>query len=131
MRYSKQRNLILDIINNSYNHPSAYMIYEKCRGEIPNISLGTVYRNLNNLVSDTKIRRIKMPDNVDRYDRISNFHAHFICLNCNNLYDLEFSDNLKNNLNGNRVLDYEISFRGICKKCLDNKGGIKDGTKGK
>lgn len=124
MRYSKQKDLILSIINKSYSHPNAYMIYESCKKEIPNISLGTVYRNLNNLVDELKIKRIKMPDNIDRYDRISDFHAHFMCLNCNNIYDLENLKNVfKNNLNGNKVLDYEISFKGICKNCLDNKGG--------
>lgn len=130
MRKSKQKDLILEIINNSYNHPTAYMIYQKCKEKIPNISLGTVYRNLNNLVNDLKIKRIKMPDNIDRYDRINNFHAHFMCFNCKEIYDLEFKDNFfQENLNGNKVLDYEISFKGICKKCLDNKGGNENGTK--
>lgn len=120
MRKSKQKDLILEIINNSYNHPNAYMIYEKCKEKIPNISLGTVYRNLNSLVLSFKIKRIKMPNNIDRYDRINDFHAHFVCLKCNQIYDLKSINNLfENNLNGNKVLDYEISLRGICKKCLD------------
>ena len=124
MRKSKQNDLILEIINNSYNHPNAYVIYKKCREQIPNISLGTVYRNLNNLVNNMKIKRIKMPDNIDRYDRINDFHAHFICLKCMEISDLEFKDKFfHDNLNGNKVLDYEISFKGICKNCLDNKGG--------
>ena len=124
MRKSKQNDLILEIINNSYNHPNAYMIYESCKKEIPNISLGTVYRNLNNLVNNMQIKRIKMPDNIDRYDRINNFHAHFICLKCMEIYDLDFKDKFfHDNLNGNKVLDYEISFKGICKNCLSDKGG--------
>ena len=132
MRFSKHKDLILKIINESYNHPSAYTIYKKCQEEIPNISLGTVYRNLNNLVLDFKVKRIKMPDNIDRYDKIDDFHAHFICLGCKQIYDLEFQNNFfKENLNGNKVLDYEIIFKGICKECLDNKGGLKNGTKGK
>ena len=53
MRQTKQNTLILDIINNSYNHPTAYDIYLICKNEMPNISLGTVYRNLNNPTSDT------------------------------------------------------------------------------
>lgn len=126
MRKSKQNDLILEIINNSYNHPNAYMIYEECRKKIPNISLGTVYRNLNNLVNNMKIKRIKMPDNIDRYDRVNNFHSHFMCLKCMEIYDLDFKDNFfHDNLNGNKVLDYEISFKGICKNCLDNKEGGK------
>ena len=131
MRKSKQRDLILKIINDSYCHPTAYMIYNMCREEMPNISLGTVYRNLNNLVEKQQIRRIKMQDNIDRFDRIENFHAHFICLKCSQIEDLKFESNLlKNEINSNKILDYEISFKGICKNCLDNKGG-KNGTKRK
>lgn len=124
MRKSKQRDLILEIINNSYEHPTAYMIYQKSKEEIPNISLGTVYRNLNSLVDSLKIKRIKMPDNIDRYDKIDDFHAHFICLKCKKILDLKIPNNNHENLDGNKVLDYEISFQGICKKCLSDKGGI-------
>ena len=125
IRKSYQRDLILDIIKHSYDHPTAYMIYEKCQQQMPNISLGTVYRNLNNLVTDLKVKRIKMPDNIDRYDQIDDFHAHFMCLKCLKIFDYNFSDELlQKEFNGNKILSYEISFQGICKKCLDDKGGI-------
>ena len=131
MRKSKQRDLILKIIKNSYDHPSAYTIYEKCQKEIPNISLGTVYRNLNSLVDNLKIKRIKMPDNIDRYDRIDDFHAHFMCFKCKQLLDLKISNNLlQKEVNGNKIINYEISFQGICQKCLDKEGG-EYGTKRK
>ena len=63
MRNTKQRELILNIINNSYNHPSAYDIYLECKKIIPNISLGTVYRNLNTLIETNSIQKIKTTDN--------------------------------------------------------------------
>ena len=69
MRNTKQRDLILQIINNSYNHPCAYDIYLDCKKEIPNISLGTVYRNLNTLLESNSIQKIKSTDNIDRYDK--------------------------------------------------------------
>ena len=47
MRDTKQRRLVLEIINNSYNHPTAYQVHEECLKVLPNISLGTIYRNLN------------------------------------------------------------------------------------
>lgn len=131
MRKSKQRDLILEKVKKSYCHPTAYMIYNMCKEEMPSISLGTVYRNLNNLVMDMKIKRIKMPDNIDRFDRIEDFHAHFICINCNQIEDFNLEFNLlKKKINSKKIVDYEISFKGICKNCLDNKGG-KNGTKRK
>ena len=55
MRNTKQKDLILKIINNSCSHPNTNEIYELAREEIPNISLGTVYRNLNRLVDLNQI----------------------------------------------------------------------------
>ena len=110
MRKSRQRELILEIINHSYDHPTAYMIYEKCQHKIPNISLGTVYRNLNSLVNDLKIKRIKTVDSFDRYDRIDDFHAHFMCFECMQIFDLNFSDNLlQKEFNGNKISEQTLN----------------------
>ena len=68
-RYSNIQE-ILDIINNSYSHPRAYDVYLECKKEIPNISLGTVYRNLNTLLESNSIQKIKSTDNIDRYDKM-------------------------------------------------------------
>jgi len=120
MRDTKQKNLIYSIINNSNCHYDAYHIYELCREEIPNISLGTVYRNLSNLVYEGKIIKIKV-NGFDRYDKNIR-HAHFICNYCGDIIDI-FEDfiNCKENINENLVMDYEIKFKGICKKCIEGK----------
>lgn len=117
MRHTKQRDLILSIVNNNYTHPTALDIYNLCRKEIPNISLGTIYRNLNSLVEDNLIKRIKMPNNIDRFDQ-SYSHAHFICIKCNNVIDLgrEFIID-KDVIDNNKVVDCEVNFRGICSEC--------------
>lgn len=130
MRNTKQKELVLNIINRSYTHPTAQEIYQIARGNLPNISLGTVYRNLNLLVDSNSIKRIKMPDNIDRYDHIINNHAHFLCLRCNNVIDLDKIDDKIDMIDNNKVLDYEISFKGICYECL-NKESDFNGTKGK
>lgn len=118
MRNTKQRELIYSIINSSNNHLDAYQIYDLCRREIPNISLGTVYRNLSNLVDDKLIIRIKVSD-MDRYDK-NILHSHFICDKCNDIIDI-FDDDYssKKYINGNLVTDYEIKYKGICKKCME------------
>ena len=86
MRNTRQRNIILEIVNNSYEHLTVYQIYELARCEIPNISLGTVYRNLSNLTDDGKIRKLEVYG-MDRYDR-NILHAHFICSRCENIIDI-------------------------------------------
>lgn len=128
MRNTKQKNLILEIVNNSHEHLSAYQIYEKARSEISNISLGTVYRNLSSLVSNGQIRKMEI-DGFDRYDKNDN-HAHFICNNCGDIIDV-FDSILNDNkyIYGNLIMDYEIKLKGICKKCIG--GNDNDGIKRK
>ena len=87
MRNSKQRDLILNIINASYCHPTAEAIYEKARSEIPNISLGTVYRNLDLLYSLGSIRRINLENSTYRYDRAWDNHAHLVCSKCGDIIE--------------------------------------------
>lgn len=124
MRNTKQKNLILNIINESFNHLTADEIYMKCKDVIPNISLGTVYRNLNVLVDNNKIIRIKMKDNIDRFDKNIK-HAHIICNKCGKIDDIfvDYFDELPCVENFD-VMNYELIFKGICNKCK-KEGEIK------
>lgn len=119
MNNSKQRNLILSIINESNDHPTANEIYEISKKTIPNISLGTVYRNLNLLVEHGMIKTVKTNDNTERYDKIFNKNNHFICKKCNKIYDIfEENKNNKQNINGHTILDIDITYSGICENCI-------------
>lgn len=107
MRNTKQKILIYHIINHSCDHLTAEQIYQEARISIPNISLGTVYRNLNNLVEEKKVRIIKMEDGTDRFDHMNDFHGHFICIKCNNIIDVQSEDrDFPENINGNQVMSY-------------------------
>lgn len=117
MRNTKQKELILNIVNNSYNHPTAETIYNIARETIPNISLGTVYRNLNKLVEVKKIKKIKMNDK-DCFDNIKEKHNHFICNKCKKIIDVKEKVNLNYKIGNNKIVDYEINFIGICEDCL-------------
>ena len=131
MRNTRQRSLVLDIINNSYNHPTAYMVYDKCIKLIPNISLGTVYRNLNTLVDLGEIQRLDIPGGMTRYDKAV-CHNHFICLKCKGVYDLKGSLNFDEEIEGNKVYTCKVSYEGICCDCLKkNEGDDNNGIKRK
>lgn len=120
MRNTKQRRLILNIINDSYEHLTAEEIYIKSKSIISNISLGTIYRNLNNLVSENEIIRLKI-DNIDRFDAKRCKHHHFICIKCKKIIDVNTND-LQINIGNNKVIDYDIKFTGICEDCLRREG---------
>lgn len=117
MRNTKQKSLILNIVNNSYDHLTAEEIYEIARHTLPNISLGTVYRVLNGLVDAKKIKRIKMSDG-DHFDNLNELHNHFICEKCHKIIDVMDSIKFDYKIGNNKIVDYEINFIGICEDCL-------------
>ncbi|MBS1272282.1 MAG: Peroxide-responsive repressor PerR [Candidatus Marinimicrobia bacterium] len=81
-RYSRQRAAVLKAVQESENHPTAEMIFETVREKIPNVSLGTGYRNLSVLTDEGKIREIIFDDNVKRYEDYMQEHYHCICTEC-------------------------------------------------
>ena len=107
-------------MESSCSHPSADEIYNICREHIDNISLGTVYRNLNLLVNQGLIKRIKMENNIDRFDNSRNNHAHFICIKCSKIIDLDEKYIIdEKQIGKNIVLDCEVNYRGICEDCKE------------
>lgn len=122
MKYSKQRNIILEIVNSSCNHPTVDMIYKEVQKKIPNISLGTVYRNLNQLVEHGYIKKILIANESERFDKISEEHIHFICLSCKKVEDLLVEDLRKflkkiEEENKMQILSKEIVLKGLCHNC--------------
>ena len=122
MKYSKQRDTILEHIKNRCDHPTAEMIYEGVRKDIPNISLGTVYRNLNLLVELGEIRKIIMPGSSDRFDRTLQNHYHLTCKKCGDIQDIMLDnikdiDTLVEEKTEYKIVSHDIVFIGICKEC--------------
>jgi Fur family transcriptional regulator, peroxide stress response regulator len=88
-RRTRQRDIILKIILGTDSHPTAEWIYRQARRKIPNLSQGTVYRNLNLLVEENAIQSVMAGDGVVRYDRRLGDHAHFICTETGRVMDVE------------------------------------------
>jgi ferric uptake regulator, fur family len=120
MRNTKQKDLVLSILKNNYEHLDAYEVYNEAKKTIDNISLGTVYRVLKTLEETGKIKKLKVND-MYRYDGFTNKHHHFICNNCNKIIDIDEKFNLKFNLKNLEVDDYEIIFTGLCEDCRKDK----------
>ena len=95
IRHSRQREKIYNYLVDAIEHPTAEMIHTALREEIPGLSLGTVYRNLNLLEELGKIRRVKSLQGNERYDAICHDHAHFICQSCGSVRDLHGVDPAK------------------------------------
>ena len=88
MRYSKQREMVLNILKDRKDHPTADMIYSSAREIKPDISLGTVYRNLKFLADEGSIITLETEDKRLHYDGDISRHSHFICEKCGKIIDL-------------------------------------------
>ena len=96
-RNTRQRGIILDILRESHEHPTAEIIYREARRVLPNISLGTVYRNLNFLRDQGAVREIRPSEGgSSRFDVSDTPHAHFHCIHCNALHDIPLPAALEN-----------------------------------
>lgn len=119
MRTSKQRDLIFHLVTNSHSHPTADDVYREARKALPNISLGTVYRNLRQLASDGKIREVQFGSSPARFDGMLAMHEHFICLTCGGVQDIEASLSTPA-LPGKKVTSYKLDYYGQCELCAFN-----------
>ena len=113
LKYSRQRESIKEFLRSRTDHPTADTVYENLRQIYPNISLGTVYRNLSLLSDIGEIRKLTNFGSADRYDGRVAPHSHFMCTRCNRVIDMQ-SDSGK-------VFDVDASFYGICKECLEKE----------
>lgn len=125
-KYSRQRASIKDYLAQTKEHPTADTIYMNIKLIYPNISLGTVYRNLNLLSGSGEILKISCGDGSDRFDGNPNPHNHFICEECNHVYDLEMEsiDHINEiaNTNFNGLIEGHVTyFYGKCHDCLNKK----------
>ena len=119
MRYSHQRKVIQKIVKSTKVHPNADWVYKKARKIIPDISLGTVYRNLNQLVKNGSINMIQ-DGSVTRYDGNIKPHYHLKCDECSEIADIEIHDlNLKKiikSISDFKPSGVEITVTGTCNK---------------
>ena len=118
-RKSKQRDAIINELCARCDHPTAMDLYLSVREVIPNLSLGTLYRNLSQLEENGMVLRI--PDGTtDRFDGNVNPHVHFKCVGCGKVYDLMSSKNdsitFSDEIIG-KVNNYSLMAFGECKYC--------------
>lgn len=121
-RKTKQREAILRVLRNTTCHPTADWIYEEGRKDIPNISLGTVYRNLKLLREAGKILEIDLGGNFSRFDGNQDNHYHFRCERCGHVFDVDEPVDIEINERVARKTGFKISyhrleFRGLCREC--------------
>ncbi len=122
LKHSKQRDALINILQNTKTHPSAEWLYNEVKKEFPNVSLATIYRNLNLLLANNQIVRLDIGSGTEHYDACCNSHYHLVCEECNSITDitLPLLDDLEKNaeeLNNITIKNHSLLFYGVCQNC--------------
>lgn len=127
LKYSRQREAIKKFLMSRTDHPTADIVYTCLREEFPNISLGTVYRNLSLLSDLGEISKISTGSGAEHYDGNLSDHQHFICTHCHKVYDIQmenldsFMDIASRNFSAGRIEMCRANFYGTCEECMKNE----------
>jgi Fe2+ or Zn2+ uptake regulation protein len=125
VRFTRQRQAVLEAVQLSTEHPDAAHIYDKVRQVVPSISLGTVYRSLEALVTEGHLLQIQQPGMPTRYDARLEHHAHFVCDTCGKVFDVlatlpDAVPMAAKVLTGFEISSAKVEFHGQCSNCLKN-----------
>ncbi len=119
VKASVQRLSILRYVMENMDHPSVDKIYQRLLPQIPTLSKTTVYNTLKQLTDKGLITALNIDDTEIKYDFIEQPHAHFRCLSCGHIYDVELDSAIyqTQTIDGHQVVSTQINFKGICNNC--------------
>jgi Fur family ferric uptake transcriptional regulator/Fur family peroxide stress response transcriptional regulator len=121
-RNTIQRTLILQTVRMLRSHVTSDDVYAAIVKTHPDISRGTVYRNLSLLAENGEIRKVEMPNGAVHYDYLCYEHYHAKCVKCGQVFDVEMefikdlAMRIKNN-QGFEFISHDIIFKGVCLEC--------------
>lgn len=123
LKHSRQRDSIIEFLSTRKDHPTADTVYMNVRQSFPNISLGTVYRNLTLLADMGEILKIRVGDGVDHFDYDTSPHYHFVCRECGSVLDLDMEVTKEEDQAAQKNFEGEIEghmtyFYGRCLNCI-------------
>lgn len=123
---SPQRMAIMTYLLEHKTHPTIEEIYKSLSPDMPTLSKTTIYNTLKLFVENGAASMLTINEKTTCYDYDTSPHAHFICKKCNKVTDLFYGvENMipsKQEIEGNRIVNMQVYYRGICKDCLkENK----------
>ena len=125
-KHFRKRDAILTCLRQTTVHPSAEWIFTQLKPDIPDLSMGTVYRNLTLFKEQGVIASVGTVKGVERFDGNTEPHVHFVCTECGSVLDLgtiSVPEELKRKAateTGGQVGTCQLSFTGICMECLND-----------
>lgn len=127
LRMTKQRQVILEELRSVTSHPTADDMYDMVRRRLPNVSLGTVYRNLEILAESGVVQKLDIGGTKKRFDGNVGVHCHLRCTQCGRVDDFPLEtgvdlDELAAAMTDYTILRHRLEFVGICPNCQGKNG---------
>jgi len=132
-RSSRQRDVVLDVVRSTMEHPTAEWVYRQARRHLPHISLGTVYRNLKRLADDGLVREVHTAGHPARFDGNTGRHYHIRCLGCGRVNDLPVSVDVQleeeaRQATNYHVLGHSVEIQGLCPVCQGDRSSNRNNS---
>lgn len=126
-KHSKKRDAILEVLRSTKSHPSAQWVYERVKPAIPDLSLGTVYRNLAQFQQDGLVMQVGVVAGEQRFDANTSPHPHLVCECCHSVIDLPLEAGVPQERaliesEGHALLPSKSVFYGVCRDCVRKRG---------
>jgi len=127
-RATRQLAAVYDALAASHDHPTADQIFRRVRGVLPHVSLGTVYRNLDKLREQGRLRVVRLEGGQAHYDAVTEAHDHFVCERCGGVVDLPGSNlqplDVPTLPAGYEVRWHTTALYGVCQHCSSSRGKV-------
>ena len=123
-KHSRKRDVIFACLRSIICHPTVEWVYQQLKPAIPDLSLGTVYRNLSMFKDEGLVISVGTVGGLERFDGNTSPHTHFICTRCSavlDLIDINLEDGFLQSVHdtaGGKITDYRLSFYGLCPECM-------------
>lgn len=121
-KYSRQREALFNLLCSTKTHPTAAWLYDELRKEFPHLSQGTVYRNLNILADQKRIKILNTGSGFAHFDADTSVHNHVICTRCGRVDDVCMTSDIRqereaSSVSGYRIDSHRLDFFGLCPDC--------------
>jgi Fe2+ or Zn2+ uptake regulation protein len=120
-RATRQLGAVYEVLAASHDHPTAEQVFQRVRRAVPQVSLGTVYRNLDKLRDQGRLRVVRLERDVAHYDARTDDHDHFVCEGCGAVLDLTRAQR-RPRLAGPETVGWVVhrhttAIYGLCRSC--------------
>lgn len=122
--YSRKRAAILDCLQSTTVHPTAEWVYDQLKPEYPDLSLGTVYRNIKKFCLENKVRSVGVIQGQEHFDANMSEHSHLVCEECGKIIDIDdvfFTEEYLGQIStkyGVNIQREDVVFKGSCNNCI-------------